>query len=386
MNEEITYQVLQTCISSGAVEFVVCAGSRNSSFVEVLRLEKNLITYYWPEERSAAFFALGRSKLTGKPVAIITTSGTAAAELLPATMEAFYAGVPLILITADRPEIFRGSGAPQSAEQIGLFSHYVQFCLDINPHSTCCLDKWLKKNPVHLNVCLDEPQKQPEFKGKQLLLEVESKAKSLDNSKDAEEILNRFLRQVQYPIAIVSTLRPDVREYVALLLLALEIPVMLEGVSGLREDPRLQYMSIQRTDKILETAIQANYPIDGVLRIGGVPTHRIWRDLEYMEDKIKVCAVSEQSFSGLSWTRCVAEAPLDSLLKSYVPFRRFGLDQAEKWLYLENAFKKRLFELFEEESEAEPSLIYELSKQIPHDAHIYLGNSLPIRQWDMADG
>ena len=443
MNEEITYQVLQNCVMNSVAEFVVCAGSRNSSFVEALRQEEQLITYYWPEERSAAFFALGRSKLTGRPVAIVTTSGTAAAELLPATMEAFYSGIPLILITADRPEVFRGSGAPQSAEQVGLFGHYVQFCQDITTETPCCLEKWLKKNPVHLNVCLEEPQKQPPFKSRQLLsnkepfkkhqvnvpclnlktavqdnkvmqnFDLESLPIGVEHSqnvkaapirsdycskdfvnllsstavsglKEAQSILTHFLDQVECPIAIVSTLRPEVREDVVSLLLKLEIPVMLEGVSGLREDSRLLHMSIQRTDKVLETALEAGYTIDGVLRIGGVPTHRIWRDLEYVEEKIKMCTLSEQPFSGLSWTRCVAEAPIDLLLKSYISVKHIGLSLAEKWLKRENAFKEKLIDLFQEESQAEPSLIYALSKQIPQNAHIYLGNSLPIREWDMA--
>lgn len=384
MNEEITYQVLQSCIACGALEFVVCPGSRNTSFVETLRLEEDLTTYYWPEERSAAFFALGRSKLTRRPVVVITTSGTAAAELLPATMEAFYSGIPLILITADRPQSFRGSGAPQSAEQLGLYGHYVQFCLDVTAIDLCHLEKWHQKCPVHLNVCLEEPQKQPKFKGKKFLLQRQPIFQEIGDFKAAKEVVDHFLEQVQYPLAIVSTIKPEAYEGVVQLLLALQIPVLLEGISGLREDVRLEELSIQRTDKILETAAHAGYPVDGVLRIGGVPTHRIWRDLEYLENKVKVCALSEQQFSGLSWTRCVAETQIDLFLKSYVPPRMFGLLSAKRWLKQENEFKERLFQLFEEEPEAEPSLMHALSKVISNDSHIYLGNSLPIREWDMA--
>jgi 2-succinyl-5-enolpyruvyl-6-hydroxy-3-cyclohexene-1-carboxylate synthase len=384
MNEEITYQVLQSCIASGAVEFVVCPGSRNSSFVEILRLDNELTTYYWPEERSAAFFAMGRSKLTGRPVAVITTSGTAAGELLPAAMEAFYSGIPLILITADRPQNYRGSGAPQSAEQVGLYGHYVQFCLDITETDPSHLEKWHKKGPVHLNVCLEEPQKQPKFKGKKFLLKSDPAELQAPDFRDSKEILNHFLEQVKYPLAIVSTLKPEFCEAVAEFLLGLEIPVLLEGISGLREDPRLQSMSMQRVDKILESATSAGYPIDGILRIGGIPTHRIWRDLEYLEGKVKVCALSEQPFSGLSWTRCVVEVPIDRFLKSYKLTKHFGLEKAGRWLNREREFQDKLCALFEDEPEAEPSLIYALSKIIPDDAHIYLGNSLPIREWDMA--
>lgn len=384
MNEEITYQVLQACLDSGVREFVVCAGSRNSSFVEALRIEDQVTTYYWPEERSAAYFALGRSKLTKKPVAIITTSGTAAVELFPATMEAFYSGIPLILITADRPQIFRGSGAPQTAEQVNLYGHYVQFCQDITAINPCHLDKWHQQIPVHLNVCLDEPQKQPAFKGQKLVL-TQGKVKEITSDfKESEEKIEHFLQQVHRPIAIVSMLKPSAREGVVALLQKLQMPVMLEAISGLREDERLKDLKIERTDKILEIAEQTGYPIDGVLRIGGIPTHRIWRDLEYLEDKVKVCGLSERHFSGLSWTRCVAEVPLDHFLQSYIPRKQFELSNAEKWLSQEKEFLEKLHELFEEEPEAEPSLIYELSKQIPKNAHLFLGNSLPIREWDLA--
>lgn len=383
MNEEVTYQVLQTCIQHGVNEFVICAGSRNSSFVQILNSETRLKTYYWPEERSAAFFALGRSKLTDRPVAVITTSGTASAELLPAAIEAFHTSIPLVLITADRPQIFRGSGAPQAIEQVGLFSHFIQFCQDINPSSPCQLGKWLKNTPIHLNVCLEEPQKQPKFQGKQLSLKYDPpKIKPRDFS-DTEQKLNGFLNKVNHPLAIVSTLLPNAQDSVVELLLQLGMPVMLEGVSGLREDSRLQNLCIQRTDKVLEKAAKEDYPIDGILRIGGMPTHRIWRDLEYLENSIKICVLSEQPFSGLSWTRCVAQAPIAEFLSTYTPARIFDSSKAENWLKKEKDFQEKLYELFEAEPEAEPSLMHALSKQIPEHSHIYLGNSLPIREWDM---
>ena len=77
----------------------------------------------------------------------MTTSGTAAAELLPAAIEAYYSGLPLILITADRPARFRGTGAPQSIEQVGLFGVYAE----------TSLATWSGSRPLHLNIEFDEP-------------------------------------------------------------------------------------------------------------------------------------------------------------------------------------------------------------------------------------
>ena len=384
MNEDVTYKVLQEAVNCGAREFVVCPGSRNSSFVEALRLDERLTTYYYPEERSGAFFALGRSKNLSAPVAIVTTSGTAAAELLPATMEAHYSGVPLILITADRPQRFRGSGAPQSAEQVGLFSRYVKKCLDVDYNTDFSLGQWDRRGPIHINVCLDEPQKQPKFQGRTIAIDTVVNKKLPGEVDHEREVLTQFFQQVERPIAIVSTLEQQDREAVVGLLKELKMPVLLEGISGLRGDRQLSSYEIIRTDDIFKTAERSGYAIDGVLRIGGVPTHRIWRDLEYLEEKVKVCSLSKQPFSGLSWNRRVASGSISTILNGYHPPSSFSTAGAERWLQEERMFNERLDALFDEEPSAEPSILRALSSHIPKSAFIYLGNSLPIREWDLA--
>ena len=128
----------------GVEEFVVCGGSRNAPLIVALADSR---TFSFVDERSAAFFALGRSKRDDKPVAVVTTSGTAVAELLPATVEAYYSGTPLVLITADRPARFRGTGAPQTIEQVGIFGSY----------AATGIEKWSGRQPLHLNVEFDEP-------------------------------------------------------------------------------------------------------------------------------------------------------------------------------------------------------------------------------------
>lgn len=133
--------------AAGAAEFCVCAGSRNSPLLVVLGNRDEVRLFSFVDERSAAFFALGRAKSHGAPVAVVTTSGTAVAELLPATIEAYYSGIPLMLISADRPARFRGTGAPQSIEQEGLFGVYAE----------TSLAAWTRKRPLHINIEFDEP-------------------------------------------------------------------------------------------------------------------------------------------------------------------------------------------------------------------------------------
>lgn len=157
MNIPLAQQILEATISIGVSEICLCPGGRNSPFVVILSSFQKCRCYYLFEERSAAFFALGRSKRLEKPVVVMTTSGTAAGELLPAAMEAYYSGVPLLLITADRPRRFRGSGAPQAAEQVGLFGPYISYFQDLALNETCHLEDWTQTGPAHLNVCFEEP-------------------------------------------------------------------------------------------------------------------------------------------------------------------------------------------------------------------------------------
>ncbi|MEO8381717.1 MAG: thiamine pyrophosphate-binding protein, partial [Acidobacteriota bacterium] len=132
--------------AAGVDEVCVCAGSRNAPLLAVLGASDARL-FSFVDERSAAFFAIGRSKQHGRPVAVVTTSGTAVAELLPAAIEAHYSGIPLVLISADRPARFRGTGAPQSIEQEGIFGVYAE----------TALETWTKTRPLHLNIEFDEP-------------------------------------------------------------------------------------------------------------------------------------------------------------------------------------------------------------------------------------
>ena len=111
---EVAQSVLDSCAEAGITDYVVCAGARNAPLVLALVEAEGIALWNHFEERSAGFFALGRTTDTGRPCAVVTTSGTAAAELLPAVIEAHYQGRPLLVITADRPVAFRGSGAPQA--------------------------------------------------------------------------------------------------------------------------------------------------------------------------------------------------------------------------------------------------------------------------------
>ena len=102
-NFELVRQIYELLKQLRVQDVIVCAGARNAPLVYSISEQPFTVTSYF-EERSAAFYALGCARRSNKPVAIITTSGTAAAELLPAVIESYYQGQKLILITADRPK------------------------------------------------------------------------------------------------------------------------------------------------------------------------------------------------------------------------------------------------------------------------------------------
>ncbi|WP_072342932.1 thiamine pyrophosphate-binding protein [Actinomyces urinae] len=115
-------------------DFVVAAGSRSAPLAyAIASAEGSGMVCAYPafDERSAGFYALGLAQASKAPVAVVTTSGTAPAHLLPAVIEAFHTGAPLIVISADRPFEMRGVGASQTTDQSGLFGNHVVAQLDV---------------------------------------------------------------------------------------------------------------------------------------------------------------------------------------------------------------------------------------------------------------
>jgi 2-succinyl-5-enolpyruvyl-6-hydroxy-3-cyclohexene-1-carboxylate synthase len=115
----------------GLTDVVLCPGSRSAPFAFALDAEPRIRLHLHPDERSAAFVALGIAQVTGRPAAVVVTSGSAVANLHPAVVEADAACVPLLLLTADRPMELRETGADQTIRQVGIFGSAVRFAVDL---------------------------------------------------------------------------------------------------------------------------------------------------------------------------------------------------------------------------------------------------------------
>lgn len=382
-DNQLAIRVLEEVIRLGCTEFCLCPGKRNAPLVYPLTKASQVQIYYWPEERSAAFFALGRIKATGRPAAIVTTSGTAAGELLPAVMEAHYSSLPLILITADRLRRDRGTGAPQCVEQVDLYGSYAHEMLDLEGEEECNLEGWTGRGPLHLNVCFDEPSDSlcRNISLDPVLIPQEFRSSPIEFA--PVEGYCHFLSQVRHPLVIVGALQPENMESAVNFLLHFQAPVYAESLSGIREDPRLAHLRITRIERLWSLAAQEGYPIDGVLRLGGVPTARLWRDLEEKAGAMRVYSISEQPFSGLS-SGGFNHTSLNTFFDwaRTLPVHQFHPFSC--WQAADQKAYQALLELFQEEPYAEPSLIHTLSKRLTNKSKVYLGNSLPIREWDQA--
>jgi 2-succinyl-5-enolpyruvyl-6-hydroxy-3-cyclohexene-1-carboxylate synthase len=164
--------LVATLADAGIATCVISPGSRSTPLVAALAGEPRLELVTIIDERAAAFFALGAARATGLPAAIVCTSGTAAAHYLPAIVEASLAGVPLVVITADRPPELHACGASQTIDQIDLYGGFVRGAFDLGAPvgrvpalralrrtvvQAITLARGPHAGPVHLEVPLRKP-------------------------------------------------------------------------------------------------------------------------------------------------------------------------------------------------------------------------------------
>ncbi len=157
---------------AGVQHIVVCPGSRSTPLALACAAQPRLRVWMHVDERSAAFFALGLAKRSAQPVALLCTSGTAAANFFPAIVEAKLTHIPLLVLTSDRPHELRENGAPQTIDQIHLYGSHVKWSVDVAlPEATNAALRYIRTladrasallttlpaGPVHLNFPLREP-------------------------------------------------------------------------------------------------------------------------------------------------------------------------------------------------------------------------------------
>ncbi len=171
-NYAFTRTFVEELSRCGLKHVCICPGSRSTPLTIAFAENPSIQSWIHLDERSAGYFALGMAKALGEPVALVCTSGTAAANFLPATVEAFYTGVPLIILTGDRPPELWGWGANQTINQIGIYGSHVKESTTMPvPEITLALLSFVRaqacrtfgmatsnpSGPVHVNFPFREP-------------------------------------------------------------------------------------------------------------------------------------------------------------------------------------------------------------------------------------
>lgn len=164
-------KIVDQLISCGVDHFFIAPGSRSIPFLSAIVRHQKANIFSCLDERSLAFMALGYSKVSLNPALVLTTSGTAVANLLPAIVESYWSEIPLLILTADRPYEDRDTSANQTIDQVNIFANHIKKSFDLPPPSSSIsltsswavfdqallLTKEGKKSAVHINLQFREP-------------------------------------------------------------------------------------------------------------------------------------------------------------------------------------------------------------------------------------
>ena len=252
----MSLRIIGQLVDSGIKKIVVSPGFRNSPLLLAAHHNKSLEVISGVDERGAAFFALGCAKADRMAVAVLCTSGTAVGNYLPAVMESYHSNVPLVVITADRPQEHSGIGANQATNQIGIFKNHVLDFVDVQApnddfdyinHAVFSVAKIVSKclgprsGPIHINVHFREP-----FLPRAEIVEalqVEEKSSSKwkivrSSAGPGKEQLDAFLQMLKTADRPIFALGPagysqERLEKIAQLSDHLGIPVLAEACSGI---------------------------------------------------------------------------------------------------------------------------------------------------------
>lgn len=291
---------------SGVRQVVLAPGSRSTPLVLAFAQDGRFRVRVHLDERSAAFFALGVGKATGVPAAVVTTSGTAAANVYPAVVEASQAEVPMLVLTADRPHRLRDADANQAIDQLRLFGPHVRAFHEVAPPAregpplrhlralagrAVLAAREAPAGPVHLNFPLDKPLEpagaSPEglaFADQHPLAatgraggEAYVAAGPGRRAAPAEELarLGALVADARFGVVVAGP-NPDpgrVGEAAVRLAAATGFPLLADPISGARFRPAGGALVVDGYDLFLRDAyVRERLVPDLVLRVGAGPT------------------------------------------------------------------------------------------------------------------
>jgi 2-succinyl-5-enolpyruvyl-6-hydroxy-3-cyclohexene-1-carboxylate synthase len=274
-------------LAQQGVEYAcVSPGSRSAPLAMALQRHPKISVFVQIDERSSSFFALGIAKATAKPVVILCTSGTAAAEFHPAVVEAFHSRTPLIVLTADRPPELRDVGANQAIDQQRLYGSAVRWFFDPGPPvelpnaprlwrrlAARAVAEAAAGGPVHLNMPFREPLVPPPGQVPTPAADFREAITSGVAMPTPAQVASvaRPLQAAQRPLVVAGEMRDGAR--LAAGLGRLGVPVLAEPASQLRRAETRT--AVESYEALLRAGWSLQHGPDLVLRLGGTPTSRV---------------------------------------------------------------------------------------------------------------
>ncbi len=288
----------------------ICPGSRSTPISVAFAQCPDIEVIPILDERSAAFFALGRAKATGLPVAVVCTSGTAGANFYSAVVEANYSRIPLLLLTADRPQELRNCHSGQTIDQLKLFGNYPNWQAELAiPHPTMEMLAYLRQTTiyayeqtlypvsgaVHLNIPFRDPLPPIKDDSDVNAAFLESLKSNFNSEEFFAAVRDKYQHSItcQIPIPqewlktkkgiiIAGVAQPQrSQKYcsaIAQLAQKLRFPVLAEGLSPVRNHASLNKNIISTYDSILRNPdFATELTPEIVIQIGEMPTSKVLR-------------------------------------------------------------------------------------------------------------
>lgn len=400
-------------VRAGVQHFCVAPGSRSTPLALTIARQPGARLWMHIDERSAGFFALGMAKVLRAPVALVCTSGTAAANFLPAVVEAFYARIPLIVLTADRPHELRDVGAPQTIDQIDLFGKHAKWFVDLaEPDAAPELLRYVRTvagravatalrgpaGPVHLNCPFREP-----------LLPNPALSAQATAARPAGAPYVRVNAGLRAPsaetVAQLAALAagtergliicgaqddPALAGPMTQLAAALGFPILADPLSGLRCGPHDHALIIDSYDAFLrDSAFVEQYAPELVLRCGAMPVAKPL--LLYLQRHSSARQVLIDGDGGWNEPTLLASEVIhadarllcDALVGVIdAPPQRTG-GWARSWQSAQAATRAAIdAHMRDIPGLFEGKVFAELRDLLPEGALLYAGNSMPIRDLD----
>ncbi|MFF5916547.1 2-succinyl-5-enolpyruvyl-6-hydroxy-3-cyclohexene-1-carboxylic-acid synthase [Staphylococcus pasteuri] len=393
-NEALTTQVFtfaSELYAYGVREVVISPGSRSTPLAIALEAHPNIKTWIHPDERSAAFFALGLIKGSERPVAILCTSGTAAANYTPAIAESQISRIPLIVLTSDRPHELRSVGAPQAINQVNMFSNYVNFQFDmpIADGTTNMLDtihyqmqiasQYLfgpHKGPIHFNLPFREPLT-PNLDRTELL---KSESKTLPHYQKMIDVMPiKEKIEKDKGLIIVGDMQHQEVDQILSYATENDLPVLADLLSQLR---RNNHPNVITTYDLLYRA-GMDWEVDFVIRVGKpviskklnqwLKATSAFQILVQNNDKIDVFPVPPDVSYEISANDFFRS------LKNNQPINRKAW--IEKWQTLEKQARIEINDYLQHATD-EAAYVGELISKLTKQDALFVSNSMPVRDVD----